>query len=118
MGSTLRPLCAAAALVILPCALRAQDSTDTADTAEAPSHWSLDLPVRGYGISFGNSARFTGLRLNWSDAGLDRITGITITLWKPDKPMTGTVNGLAIGLAGPAASTLNGISLGVGGVVA
>ena len=41
-----------------------------------------------------------GLRINWSDAGLEQINGINITLWKPEKPMSGTVNGLAIGLAG------------------
>jgi hypothetical protein len=92
VGRALRPLALAAVLSTLPCALPAQEPEDST----APSHWSLDLPVRGYGISFGNSARFTGLRINFRDAGLDLINGINLTLWKPDRPITGTVNGLAV----------------------
>ncbi len=100
MRPVLRSLLAAAALAVIPCLLAAQDSDDT---DHEPGHWSLDLPVRGYGISFGNAARFNGLRFNLSDAGLDRINGVNITLWKPGKPVTGTVNGLALGIVGPAA---------------
>ena len=38
-----------------------------AGTGSPCSHWSLDIPASGYGISFGNSARHDGLRFNWSD---------------------------------------------------
>ena len=46
---------------------------------------SLDIPVKGYGISFGNSKKFTGLRFNFRDKRVDRIDGMNITLWKADE---------------------------------
>ena len=47
-------------LLLVPSLLSAQSGSPC-------SHASLDLPVAGYGISFGNSARHAGIRFNWSD---------------------------------------------------
>ena len=41
---------------------------------------SLDIPVKGYGISFGNSKKFTGFRLNFRDRQVREINGINVTL--------------------------------------
>jgi hypothetical protein len=112
-------LCVAAALVLSPALLVAQDpdDEDQRDEDAPPSHFAVNLTVNHWGLSFGNSQRVNGLRFNWSDAGLEQINGINITLWKPEKPMTGTINGLAIGFAGPGARTINGLAIGGGGVV-
>ena len=64
---------------------------------------SLDIPVHGYGLSFGNSTEFSGLRFNWRDHDLQRIDGITVSFWAPDKHPTGTIRGLSLGLCGTAA---------------
>jgi hypothetical protein len=59
-----------------------------------------------------------GIRLNVEDAGLERVNGVNVTVWKPREPLTGTVNGLALGIVGPGAADLNGVQVGLGGVVA
>jgi len=94
---------------------------------------SLDIPSKKWGISFGNSKKFTGLRFNFRDSQVCRITGINITLWYPKKddnneaiveglslgsiPMGGYLRGVQIGLLGiSAAKSSTGISIGVLGV--
>ncbi len=69
------------------------------------------------GISFGNAPRHNGLRINWSDCCLEEINGVNISLWKPGEPVTGSINGIAFGVVGPAAGSINGIGLGLGGVI-
>ncbi|MBN1560393.1 hypothetical protein JW998_09095, partial [candidate division KSB1 bacterium] len=59
---------------------------------------SLDIPTKHYGLSIGNSSRFTGLRINFSDKDLQEINGVNITFWKARSSKTGVINGLAIGL--------------------
>jgi len=44
---------------------------------------SLNIPSENWGISFGNSKEFTGLRFNIQDDGVRKINGINVTFWKP-----------------------------------
>ncbi len=77
---------------------------------------SLYFPSQKWGISFGNSKTFSGLRFNILDNDINKINGINITFWKPDeKHISGRVNGLSIGII-PRAGKLHGIQLGVAGV--
>ena len=43
---------------------------------------SLDVAVNDTGISFGNSPEFRGLRINWADRHVRRVSGVNVTLWK------------------------------------
>ncbi|UCB51527.1 MAG: hypothetical protein JSV10_05870, partial [Candidatus Zixiibacteriota bacterium] len=76
---------------------------------------SLDIPTRGKGISFGNSKRFDGIRLNLVDKDVEKINGVNLTFWIPKKNPDAVMNGLAAGLVGLSAAELNGLSFaGVG----
>ena len=88
-----------------------------AQDSSATGHFHVGLTVHDWGISIGNAPRVNGLRINIQDAGLERVNGINITLWKPRDPLSGTVNGLQVGLV-PGSQIVSGIALGVGGVVA
>jgi len=96
-------------LLVIPTALSAQ---------KPAGHWHIGLAYHDNGITIGNAARTNGLRLNFEDIDLDRVNGINVTIWKAAEPMSGTVNGLALGIVGPGAAELNGIAVGIGGVVA
>jgi len=77
---------------------------------------SLDIPSKKWGISFGNSKKFTGLRFNIQDDGVRKINGINFTLWKPKKDNPDSViNGVSLGLM-PGGGNLKGIQLGIAGV--
>ncbi len=77
---------------------------------------SLGIPSSRWGISFGNSKNFTGLRFNMMDNDIEKINGINITFWKPrNEHISGTVNGLSLGIM-PSAANLHGIQLGIAGV--
>ena len=102
MRTPVRCLLTAGALLVAPAVLRAQDTSETV-VERPPGHAALNLTVGGIGISIGNSARVNGLRINWSDRGLEAVNGVNLTLWKPDKHLSGVINGVAIGLAGLAA---------------
>ena len=85
------------------------------ETAQAQS---LDIPSHGWGLSFGNSKEFTGLRFNFRDSQVKRITGINITLWQPHKDNTeAVVEGLSLGLV-PGGAHLRGLQVGLLGVAA
>ncbi len=77
---------------------------------------SLDIPVPGYGLSFGNSTHFSGLRFNVCDRGVSELNGITVTLWIPARNPDAVVRGLAAGAVGPMGRELSGILLGGVGV--
>jgi hypothetical protein len=79
----------------------------------------FNIPTRNWGLSFGNSLKFNGIRFNIIDKDIERINGINISAWghKDSERQTGTVNGISIGL--PAAfgcENRNGISIGIAGV--
>jgi hypothetical protein len=74
---------------------------------------SLDIPVEGYGISFGNSKKFAGLRFNFSDKRVDRIDGMNITLWKSDENKDAIMRGISVGII-PEAGDIGYLQLGFG----
>src|SRR5262245_59086563 len=100
-------------LLVLPAALSAQEPTH-----KPAGHWHVGITYHDYGVTVGNAARTNGLRFNFIDADLDRVNGINVTIWKPSEPLAGTVNGLALGVAGPGAAEFNGVAIGISGVVA
>ena len=101
-----RFICTAAILIALSSTiLQAQDESESADRA-------LNIGVGTSGLSFGNSVRHNGVRFNWSDRRIEEINGVNMTLWKPADNLSGTINGLSIGLVAPGAEDINGISVG------
>jgi hypothetical protein len=74
---------------------------------------SLDIPAKGYGISFGNSKKFTGIRFNFCDKRVDRIDGMNITLWKADENENAIMRGISIGIL-PEAGDMGFLQLGFG----
>jgi hypothetical protein len=74
---------------------------------------SLDIPAKGYGLSIGNSSRFSGVRINFRDRYVEQINGVNITLWAAKDNKSAVVNGLSIGVM-PEAGELKGINLGLG----
>ena len=105
------------AVALAPQPLSAQDTTvvDSLPRRKA-GHFHLGLTVHDYGVSFGNAARVSGIRLNVQDAELERVNGINVTLWKPQDPMSCVVNGIQAGVL-PGSESVNGVALGVAGVV-
>jgi len=80
---------------------------------------SLDIPHPHYGLSFGNSKTFNGLRFNLADEEVNTVRGLNTTVfnWPEhyDQPYTetaGRIDGLALGLLGPRAREVNGLALG------
>jgi hypothetical protein len=74
---------------------------------------SLDIPVKGYGISFGNSKKFAGLRFNFRDRHVDRIDGINLTLWKADENEDAIMRGISLGVI-PEAGDMGYLQIGFG----
>lgn len=81
-----------------------------ADTTPAAAHRTR-AP-----ISIGNYPNVTGLRLNFRDRNLERVTGANVTIWSPFEPATGTVTGLALGLPMTGAGEVRGLAVGALGV--
>ena len=74
---------------------------------------SLDVPSEKWGLSFGNSKEFTGLRFNFRDSRVRRVTGVNITFWMPRKDNKGSVvSGLSLGVA-PGGGRVRGVQLGL-----
>jgi hypothetical protein len=89
--------------------------------AEIALGQSLDIPSKHWGISFGNSTEFTGLRFNFRDKNIRRIDGINVSVWHGEdlEYATGKFRGIGIGL--PLASGTRyraGLSIGLFGVAA
>ncbi len=79
---------------------------------------SLDIPIKGYGVSLGNSPRFTGVRISFVDSSVERINGLNLTLWVPRANYDAVYNGVSVGLLAITAKTLNGVHVagfGLGG---
>ncbi len=77
---------------------------------------SLNFPSKDVGISIGNSKNFTVLRLNFRDKGVEKITGINLTLWHPKDNDSAVIQGLSVGLMAVGGGTIKGISFGGLGV--
>ncbi len=79
---------------------------------------SVDFPTKKWGISFGNSKQFTGLRFNFRDSQVSRIRGVNVTFWHPKKDNPdAVVEGLSLGLV-PGGGYMKGIQIGLLGVAA
>jgi len=74
---------------------------------------SLDIPVKGYGISFGNSKKFAGLRFNFRDKRVDRIDGVNFTLWKAEENEDALMRGISLGVM-PEAGDMGYLQVGFG----
>lgn len=84
--------------------------------ASAQARQSLDLAVNGVGLSIGDSEEITGIRLNFRDYHMRRVTGINATIWMPYNERGGDVKGLALGLPLTGADNIEGIGYGILGV--
>jgi len=76
----------------------------------------LGIPSQKGGIGFGNLHRFSGVRFNFSDKNIEKISGINLTMWqtKHESDQTGTVNGISLGVPMVmGAENLNGFNLGI-----
>jgi hypothetical protein len=79
---------------------------------------SFDIPNKKWGLSFGNSPEFTGLRFNFRDNQVRHIRGVNITLWQPRKDNKDSViDGISFGLI-PGGGTLRGVQIGILGASA
>ena len=81
----------------------------------------VGVPTKRAGLGFGNLTRFTGIRFNFADRNVERITGVNVTIWqsKHSEDQVGDVNGISLGL--PMAmghDNQNGITLGLLGAAA
>jgi hypothetical protein len=77
--------------------------------APATGQDSIDLMVDGVGLSIGDSKEVTGLRLNFRDRAMRRVTGINATIWLPYNNHGGDVRGIALGLPSTGADNITGI---------
>ena len=71
---------------------------------------SLDLAVRGWGLSLGNSRNTNGLRINLIDHDVERVTGVNLTLWKARRNPDALIRGVGVGQ-----DLHTGFALSVGG---
>jgi hypothetical protein len=90
---------------------------DSNDEYLSYSNWSLDIPSSTWGISFGNSTNFNGIRFNYRDCDVETINGFNFTLWEGKSIVDSEVNGISLGII-PNASRLYGINIGIGAIVA
>ena len=74
----------------------------------------LDLTIHDVGLAIGDKPSMTGLRINFRDSHLERITGANVTVWSPNKPVLGVVNGFALGLPVTGANRIQGVAAGLG----
>ena len=85
-------------------------------TAASAAGQSLDIPSKTWGVSFGNSKEFAGLRFNFRDSQVRKISGINVTLWQPRKDnKESLVTGISIGMI-PGGGRLRGLQLGILGI--
>lgn len=75
----------------------------------------LDLTVNDVGIAIGNKPRVTGLRFNFRDRGLEKVKGLNATIWMPYEPISGRVEGIALGVPVTGAANINGIGVALFG---
>ena len=85
-----------------------------------PKGRSLNIPFKKYGISFGNSSEFNGIRINYADAYVHKINGLNFTFWYKKLPVnenTGRHNQikLIMGLfdAPNKSAVVNGVTAGI-----
>lgn len=77
---------------------------------------SLELTIKNYGLSVGNSEKVNGIRINFRDHRRVEVNGINMTVWSARDNIRGYVNGLALGLPMTSGENLRGIATGIFGV--
>lgn len=78
----------------------------------------VGIPSSRWGLGFGNSPEFSGLRFNFRDHAVKRLTGINLTLWSPsDENTASVVSGISLGPL-PGGGVMRGLQLGLFGIVA
>jgi hypothetical protein len=120
------------ALVLICCILTMQHGGKVYCQDSLTGHKALNIPFKKWGISIGNSREFNGIRINFADHETRVINGLNITCWLGDNwdrnnqsavhgialgfaPMGYRLQGLGVGIFGPAFHDFNG--LGLGGLV-
>ncbi len=79
--------------VISLISVHALSAQDTLSNGKA-----LNLPMKKYGISVGNSREFNGIRINLTDRDVKVINGINVTLWLPGRNTNSVYNGISTGV--------------------
>lgn len=77
------------------------------------------IPSKTWGIGFGNSPKFTGIRLNFADKDIEQVNGINFSIWTQKELIdeTGSINGISLGVPLAVGSAYrNGINFGFFGV--
>jgi len=107
----------AVCLAVVPIPLAAQEARSDTTPPEHAGHQALNL-FNGAGLSIGNSARWTGLRLNFRDHAVERVNGVNLTIWPATANSKMVMNGLALGVTGPVGGRFSGATVGLLGAVA
>lgn len=63
-----------------PAVVFSQDTLTVADTLPG---WAINLGVSRFGLRLGNSSRWNGVRINFSDRAVREVNGLNLTLWRP-----------------------------------
>ena len=79
-------------------------------------HTSITFPVRGWGLTFGNSARTNGIRFNFVDDHVEEVNGLNFTFWKPKENPDFKMHGISFALVGARYEEAWGINLAGGGI--
>ena len=77
---------------------------------------ALNFPIKTAGMSFGNSHRFNGLRINVADQNVIYVNGINITFWQTKHNNKAEISGLALGIL-PNGKDQTGIIVGLAGLI-
>jgi hypothetical protein len=72
---------------------------------------SLDIGINKVGLSIGDSREWTGVRLNFRDRYLERVTGVNATIWTVREGGVGEVTGIALGLPRTGGRNVTGIAV-------
>ena len=76
---------------------------------------SVNVAIKNYGLSIGNSKGINGIRINFRDKYLQKVNGINFTIWKPkeNENENSVINGFALGIVMPYATKINGFGFGL-----
>lgn len=85
---------------------------NTLNAQQDSTSFCMNLTSHNYGISFGNSKRINGLRINLQDRNVELVNGINATLWKNDSNPDFIMNGCSLGLIDTYSKMLNGLAIG------
>ena len=76
----------------------------------------LGIPSSESGLGFGNLTRFSGIRFNLVDNGVDSVAGINTTFWIPKDNEHAHYQGINLGLVGSEGDKMEGLSFGLIGL--